>query len=610
MTRVRTVGDGPLAREVATALAQAGIAQPGRNDDVALDAGPDAGLDAGVDAGLDAGLDVVVDQPVPRVVRRATLYVTGYDGAIHVGPAVLPGAAAHLLNGCLECSRRSSKLHAGLPPLSSTQPAERVAVAVARTVHEVVALCSPGVSLARSTDHIAIVGDDGRVDDVAWRPSSRCLTCGGMFRVVAVDAVPAPHEHTPCADVDPRRVLTALGAQIEVIPGDAVPGVVVAHVVAAFPRSVHARILPRPPELLASGRGADVATAETGAFFEVLERALSDAVVPVDVVVARVRDVRRQALSLDAWRCPLRAAGPRMALLDDDTELDWVWGRRLADGGRVLVPARLAFKDAGHVRGSRIVLPKKGTSGRAVSTSPARATLGALLEVIEHDAWFLSRFSRAWCRAIDLGTAGDGVRAIVQAYDAAGYDVVVRDITRVDVGVCAVEALLRSRFDPSRLFVCGRAADVDPERAIVRALREAWLVRSWERVRSGGTVRSPEDSALGPRSTRVEREAWERTSGTVGLHELARVDAVGSVDAVDDIDAVDLVNELVRRPLLQGAVAFDHPLPDVARGAGLAVVSVLVPALHDEVALPPTFISARARAGLSTDELDFGPWNL
>jgi thiazole/oxazole-forming peptide maturase SagD family component len=556
----------------------------------------------------DAPLDVIIDDPRPRRDGRPGLYLTTSADGIEVGPGILPA-----VNGCWQCSRSSASLLAAAssrPP--SAHPAELVDAAVKLAVDEILALCAPPEDVARrarTLDRVLRVRADGQVKEVRWRPSSLCTSCGGLLRAQRT-AYPAPVAPlTPRAhgtdddnrDIDPRTVMNALGIAYELIPGDAVPGLIVVHAAALCRRTLHATLLPATTELVTSGRGPDEASAARGALFEVLERVLTDAVVPAPVVAARVGDAAPQAIPLDDWRSPLQGSHrPRAAPLDDNTMLDWVWGRRLGDDRPTLIPAQLAYHDAGHGNGSRVLLPGKGTSGRAIQTTAARATMAAMLEVIEHDAWFVSRFTRRVCRAVDVSGADDDITALAAAYDAAGYDVLVRDITQPDVAVCAVEAVLRARADPARLFVCGRAADVDPARAVRRALGEAWLVRSWERLRSGG-VMPPERSALGPAHTRVERDVWDRTSGSVSLEALPRFSGA---------DASALEDVLAQRPLLRDAVAFEHPLPGVVSQAGLHVVSVFIPTLHDEVVLPPRFLSARARGGLPVDALEFGPWNM
>ncbi len=180
----------------------------------------------------------------------------------------------------------------------------------------------------------------------------------------------------------------------------------------------------------------------------------------------------------------------RVLPFDAATPMDWAWGHRLDSGEPLLVPAEIAFFRYKHVPGSASGPHRRYfedcSSGCAVGGSLTEATLHALLELHERDAFLL-----AWHRArsltqIDLASVTDPLsRQLADLVTSRGYQTYLL-VTTADIDLPAVWSLAINRSGGYPASYSAAGAGVDPARAVRGALTElAQMVCQppwWERT--------------------------------------------------------------------------------------------------------------------------------
>jgi thioglycine synthase len=152
------------------------------------------------------------------------------------------------------------------------------------------------------------------------------------------------------------------------------------------------------------------------------------------------------------------------------------WGRSLMSGRRVPIHASgVIFPLASWKPGA--TGPRPSTSGLASGTTSESAIQSALLELVERTA--VSRFYEGDIASqIDPNSlTNPSTRYVLERYEQCGIEVVLAHLGLIgDVTTVKVFALdTKQRF--AHLAVTGQAADLDPQRAALRALLEAGQAR-------------------------------------------------------------------------------------------------------------------------------------
>jgi ribosomal protein S12 methylthiotransferase accessory factor len=215
--------------------------------------------------------------------------------------------------------------------------------------------------------------------------------------------------------------------------------------------------------------------AQAAALGEAVERSSTCQVSWDDLLVARHCDIADEAIDPLAWDLfdPRTRAAPGFpyAAPSRQVELSWVWGFSLTQKRPVRVPASRAFSPFRSVTpGDFFDAPI--ISGYSTHSTIEEAIYGALMEVIERDAFMI-----AWANQlrlprlmIDPATSGE-IGGYLAAFAARGIEVrcVLVDL---DLGAHAVIAIARSdqAGDPSS--VVAAAADMDVGAACRKALKE------------------------------------------------------------------------------------------------------------------------------------------
>jgi ribosomal protein S12 methylthiotransferase accessory factor len=305
------------------------------------------------------------------------------------------------------------------------------------------------------------------------------------------DGLRGPSVHD-WSDPAARAAVTssAFGPVLKVRPEGAAPHAMVAAAVAGSTNPGY-------------GRAPDHGTAQMVAVLEAFER--SAAVPGAGRVLRGVPFEHIAEIAVDPGRfgrlsaAQLADPGCRVRPWDPSVPVDWTAATQLG-GGPVLVPAELGFYGH-HTRLQPGAAPSvsawwESSSGSALGGSREEATLHALIELAERDA-----FLQAWYRRQPLprlsetslpGAGGQEARLLADRVRARGFDLHLL-VASSDVQVPVVWALAVQDTFPCSFSAAGAHPDITS--AAVSALRELSQLTSlepdWERDRIQAMVENP-----------------------------------------------------------------------------------------------------------------------
>jgi ribosomal protein S12 methylthiotransferase accessory factor len=171
-------------------------------------------------------------------------------------------------------------------------------------------------------------------------------------------------------------------------------------------------------------------------------------------------------------------AGFRFSRFDRDRPLRWVWGFELTARRPRLVPSA-----AVHYAEDDPLL-EETSSGMAAHSARSRALLGAVLELVERDAFMIHWLNRLSPPLVEVETTEDPVvRRILEYVRGKGWEPRVADLT-TDLGIPAFLALGTREDGRGHALLVGAGASTDPAAALFRAVRELYAAtlaqpRSW-----------------------------------------------------------------------------------------------------------------------------------
>ncbi|MEU8777920.1 TOMM precursor leader peptide-binding protein [Streptomyces sp. NPDC048606] len=222
-----------------------------------------------------------------------------------------------------------------------------------------------------------------------------------------------------------------------------------------------------------SGQANSFSSSRDLAFLEGLERyAGTHRRTGTSVLTASYAELGERALDpaeCGFYRPETYRDDPMVSPFDPERPIPWVYGHSLRDDRPVLVPARLAYYSAG-LESDNFVF--ECSNGCAIGSCAEEALLGALLELIERDAFLLAWYGNQRLTEIDLDSVpGPAVRMMVDRAGLQGYDVHAFD-NRIDLAVPVVTGLAVRRDGGPGLYSFGAGAALDPAAAVEAALSE------------------------------------------------------------------------------------------------------------------------------------------
>lgn len=323
------------------------------------------------------------------------------------------------------------------------------------------------------------------------------------------------------------------------------------------------------------GSGTTAREARAAAIGEAVERYSACLADPDRLVVATARNLGPRAV--DPERFSLFTAeqyarrGFPYVPFTRDTELAWIDGRSLPDGEPAWLPAQLVH--LAPVRDEPAIC-RATSSGLACHTDAGTATLTALLELLERDAFMITWNARlSWPRLDWRGDAALEEFARVRLRPT-GLQAHAIDLSAFWEIPCVL-GVARSTTPGDAPVGVGAAAATTIERAVVKALDEATRVRSWAHaLRRAG---APAPAAIHDFDDHVRFYAEPRNASRTHFLDASREKRhVRDVPSLERPHLDALCARLARRSV--SAYAVDVTSPDV-REAGLTVVRVVAPEL-------------------------------
>lgn len=299
---------------------------------------------------------------------------------------------------------------------------------------------------------------------------------------------------------------------------------------------------------------------------------------------------------------PSQLAHPssKVTTFDPERPIDWTWGVELGSGAALLVPAEIGFYQYDYTF-KRDVLRSRATSGRAkrrcflesssgcaVGSGVAEATVHALFEVAERDA-----FQVAWHRARPLPRIPESqlqdpvLQQLLELVKGRGYDVNFL-VASQDIELPVIWVLATSRLGVFPASFSSAGSGADPVAAARSGLREVaqlvtmqwdWTAADADRlVEDPWQVRDLADHVRYSTSTK----SFDRVRSVLGGPEVSPAEVYAdwparlTPDSGDILGTLELVRELFAAAGLEQIVVVDQSTIE-HRDQGIAVVKAVVP---------------------------------
>lgn len=341
-----------------------------------------------------------------------------------------------------------------------------------------------------------------------------------------------------------------------------------------------------PGRVAGGGSGRSLDEALVAAVGEVAERYSAGWTDDCEVVLATAAELGGEAVAPDRFALfgdgQYAARGFPFRRFTRTTLVAWVRGRSLPDGAPVWLPAQLVYMPW-RLRPEETPIGAATSNGLAAHATRQEATLSALLELCERDAFMLTWGARLrWPRLTwDAGTALEEYAG--RYLGPTGLDLVALDLSPVWDVPCAL-GVARGRAAGEAPLGVGAGAAATIERAVEKALDEAIRVRSWARELrrrdpEGALLRTPDEieSFEDHVAFYASDENAVRASFLDANTERRSADRVPPLPGGTVAEQIDAVCErLARRG--SSAYAVEVTAPDV-RAAGVRVMRVLAPEL-------------------------------
>jgi ribosomal protein S12 methylthiotransferase accessory factor len=277
-----------------------------------------------------------------------------------------------------------------------------------------------------------------------------------------------------------------------------------------------------------------------------------------------------------------------------ETELEWVPANSLVTGEEVWIP--LLATHLGYLPSTAAALFPATSTGFAAWSDPDGATLRALLEVVERDAFAIAWSHRLPGRCVPATDVPDEqTRTIAASYARRGVEVVVHLLPTDTVAAVAL-AIMWS--DQAPAAVIGVGAALDPVAAARSAVLEAGQVRPIlrsslrhraVRARMVELAAAPSKVASVDDHDLLYADPQAAATGLRFLHDAARQPWPDAAPLLAQGNLADLTRSLAT--VAPDVLAVDITPPDVA-SLGVHVVRGVVPGF-----VPIWFGADRARLG-------------
>jgi ribosomal protein S12 methylthiotransferase accessory factor len=232
------------------------------------------------------------------------------------------------------------------------------------------------------------------------------------------------------------------------------------------------------------GAGLTRDAAFYAALGEAVERYCCSVYFPDCLSLGSYRDVARRMRALHpreiALFHPAQRDKIRYAWFTEDTTLSWTEGRSLTANEPILIPACLVFipyfpfsRHKGEV-----AIASSISTGQACALTLGQALLGGLYEIVERDAFMISWLNRLPLPRLDIASSPIVSRIFRERFQREHLEYSLFQMA-TDIEIPAVLCMMIDRSHDSPLISFGGAANLDAEKATVKALVEAAQTREW-----------------------------------------------------------------------------------------------------------------------------------
>ena len=161
--------------------------------------------------------------------------------------------------------------------------------------------------------------------------------------------------------------------------------------------------------------------------------------------------------------------------LSSSTSLYWVKGFSLSQDCPIWIPASLVYMPYLY-RKDEPVFHRQISTGLACGTDLPSAIYRGILEVIERDAFIIVWQNQLECPTLSLSDINDPyILSLMAALDETPVNYYVKVLT-LDINVTTLLVLIENKADAPPYTCIGMAVDIDPLKALARALEEGILV--------------------------------------------------------------------------------------------------------------------------------------
>lgn len=232
------------------------------------------------------------------------------------------------------------------------------------------------------------------------------------------------------------------------------------------------------------GAGLTREEARLAALGEAVERYCSSIYFPDELLIGSYREVGRKTRALAPGELaifhPEQRGHVGYSWFTEDARLCWISGGSVTRNEPVLIPACLTFVPYHPFwaqRGEETIGPSI-TTGQAAASSYRDAVLGGIYEIVERDAFMITWLNRLPVPRIDIDSSPRVAEIFCTRLARPNLRYTLHSLA-TDLGIPSILCvLIDTQCDPA--MVCtGGAANLNPEKAAVKALVEAVQTREW-----------------------------------------------------------------------------------------------------------------------------------
>lgn len=216
---------------------------------------------------------------------------------------------------------------------------------------------------------------------------------------------------------------------------------------------------------------------------EAVERYCLDAYKPKPVYIDSIKNIHSSYLNPLSFavfsRNQFKKASFRKFKIDKDTKFNWIKGISLTNNTPILVPDQLVVMNNENYNEKWILNPI--STGAASGLDSDSTLYRGICEIVERDAFLISYLNKLPSPKIDLlSTENEKIKEILGIFDRYRLELIVLDIT-TDLNIPAYAAITLDKTNLGPAVSVGLKAGLDAEQAILGAIEESLMTRSWIR---------------------------------------------------------------------------------------------------------------------------------